>query len=763
MNDSKYLWLIAENGGNTANNNSYYFWKYIVNHYDDVDARFIATDNVIEQLRPSLNEKEQQKIVRKNSLQHSWLFFQADMYFVTLGFSDVRPTKLLFKKHSPMPEAPVVYLKHGTLGIKRVEYKADYANNSLVRYMYYNPTIAEQLTAYNGLKKHQLYYGIYPPRYMELVRRSSAQPQHDGRKILWFVTWREYFGKNSETEGFVEDICRVIGSPRLQKFLSQKGNKLTICLHQKFKKLHSELISNMVSQFENVKLVTPEMIDVMDAVVEHDILVTDYSSLGFDFTFLHKPVILYQPDREVYFTKRNLYCTKEELFEYSTDNRNTLISMLLSENLPINQFFWKRMAQTDDYDGVQQGKYIARMYDSILEFQRSCIVFFGYDFSGIGGTVSATTALAEGLQEQGKLVRFITLKQQHTNKYPPGVPSHPIYNHRRLLDKVKAVLFGGFWNFGYLKDDHNKKNLHAVCGYGMKYWMKHLHADTIVSTRESLNMYIQQCSAPLVKNKICFFHAPFNMIDDLFYNHMIERINTMGVDKAVFVTEQNRKGLKETFGLTNYKQFCILGNSLDSQRSSDWDEIRSIELTDGITCAYLLRLSEARKDDIDHLIAFACHLKDKGEEQISIDVYGTGDYLDTFLDLVKQNGLRGIIHYMGFTQDVKRVYQTHDCVLDFSEKQSFGMTYIEALLNGRMVFCYPNAGSREVLRDIPEAVVSSHEEMRQHILALPNYSPEKMRDYYNLIYDRFSRESVSRRFLDFLEEPIPNSNDIAPC
>ena len=42
----------------------------------------------------------------------------------------------------------------------------------------------------------------------------------------------------------------------------------------------------------------------------------------------------------------------------------------------------------------------------------------------------------------------------------------------------------------------------------------------------------------------------------------------------------------------------------------------------------------------------------------------------------------------------------------------------QALLNGRMVFCYPNAGSQEVLRDIPEAIVSSHEEMHQNILEL---------------------------------------------
>ena len=43
-----------------------------------------------------------------------------------------------------------------------------------------------------------------------------------------------------------------------------------------------------------IEIVTPQQIDVMDEVAQNSILITDYSSLGFDFTFLGKKVILYR-------------------------------------------------------------------------------------------------------------------------------------------------------------------------------------------------------------------------------------------------------------------------------------------------------------------------------------------------------------------------------------------------------------------------------------------------------------------------------------
>ena len=41
----KYIWLFAENHGDTADNNSFYFWQHVVNIKDDIDKYFLLTRN----------------------------------------------------------------------------------------------------------------------------------------------------------------------------------------------------------------------------------------------------------------------------------------------------------------------------------------------------------------------------------------------------------------------------------------------------------------------------------------------------------------------------------------------------------------------------------------------------------------------------------------------------------------------------------------------------------------------------------------------
>ena len=93
------------------------------------------------------------------------------MYFVSLSYKDITPTKLGFFKTDFFIEKPLIYLQHGTLGIKAIEYKGYGYNNNMFRFLYYNKNIKPTLMDYNKFKDYQLYYGIYPPRYIELVKR----------------------------------------------------------------------------------------------------------------------------------------------------------------------------------------------------------------------------------------------------------------------------------------------------------------------------------------------------------------------------------------------------------------------------------------------------------------------------------------------------------------------------------------------------------------------------------------------------------------
>ena len=799
--NNKYIWLFGENLGETANNNSFYFWKHIVEKHDEVDAYFIA-QKVPDVLRVynRLDEKVRKYFVWRNSKEHILLYFKADMYLVSVSDRDVQPDKVLFKSFQPLPTAPLIYLQHGVLAMKRLGYESAYANNTLFRFIVYNPTISEKLMQYNGFKQYQIYDGIRQPRYSELARRQLRYRKKrkadlnsdnggirigsDAKNILWFITWREYFGDNEETEAFVSNINRVLCNNRFRKYLTEHNDTLTICLHRFFLQKHVERLKKALKGISNVRIVYAKNADVMNMIVSNDILITDYSSIGFDFTFLEKPVILYQPDLKAYTKQRSFYCSEKELKEVNIETPSELVDLIINEKFSVNTFFKGNMHSGESLKDVAGGKYNERLFNYLYQMEEKSIAFFGYDFSGIGGTVSATKALAEGLLEKGYLVRAYTLKQMRNMDTPAGLAITPATRQyqRKLSNRIIEKAFFLKKHYRYMASDPAKEAMKPFVGIMMDYWMKNVHASVIVSTRESIHLFFLEASSPFIKEKIYFFHTTSKMVDELFPG-VLSKIQEAGIEKAAFVTERNRKALLEEKGFSNYSDYGIICNSLDSSRCISFEEIGKIgkdvlsdtENSDRLTspecqkkavqnvsgmkedrnkqkiyCTYMLRISNERKSDLDNLLSFANYLKEIQETGIVINVFGDGNYVETFTHQVKEKNLESYIVYKGETMDIKQALSECDIVVDFSNAQSFGMVYIEGILNGKMVLCRHNDGSDEVMKEIPEAFYNSNEELLKKIYDYKSVDVEVLKRNYQLISSKYSREVVANDFLSLV-------------
>lgn len=749
---NNYIWLFGENLGKTANNNSFYMWKYIINNesYPSLKSYIILEKNQKNKsIYKSMNELEQKYVVWRNSWKHLKLFFHADMFFVSLSFRDIQPDKIGFKSFKPLLTRPLVYLQHGVCAIKQLGYKSNYANNCLFKFVYYNPYMKEKFQSVNGFKEYQLFNGIVQPRYIEMVKRAQRRAEHEGIKILWFLTWREYFGNNWATNNFLKKIESIIKHKEIKKFLENGKNSLTICLHDKFNSTQAKILKEAVKNSE-VKLVAPQSMDIMQTIIDNDVLITDYSSIAFEFTFLKKPVILYQPDFEIYLSKRDLYCDVDELRKYSIIRKDEFIKNITSKNYTLNEFFLKRLNNID-YSKVIKGVYVKRMSDYFYEKTRNAICFLGYDFSGIGGTVFATRALAEGLREQDYLVRFLTLKKVTGYNYPVGVPNQPVYNRfkPKISDKLLVAVVRGKWFYSYLKNDPAYKSLQPIAGIGMKKYLEKLHVNTVISTRESLHFFLQDVTSNFIKNKFYFFHTSANVVDDL-YPGAIKKLNDIGISKALFVTEKNREALKALFDFKNYEDYEILGNSLDSTRMIDVKDIVAIEKTSIYKCAYLLRISSERKKDLIRLLNFGKFLKEKGIKNIIINIYGDGELADWLTNEIYTDDLDDYLCYKGKTNDIKKTFQDNDLAVDFSYSQSFGMPYIESILNGKIVYCFENEGSKEVLKKMPLCIVHNFDELVQKIEESDKITIQQLIDNYRIIQSTYSRDVVTQRFLKIL-------------
>lgn len=518
-----------------------------------------------------------------------------------------------------------------------------------------------------------------------------------------------------------------------------------------FQMLKGEALEEMKNRFAalgSVRIVQPSETDVMDEIARNDVLVTDYSSLGFDFTYLGKSVVIYAPDVAEYVKCRGFFFP-ERFMAVALKSRSELVERMLGD-APPNPFFLSMTRPDPDYDGVAAGKYNDRMLEYFLGLQKNAIAFLGYDFSGVGGTVFATRALAEGLAEKGCMVRLYSLKRRVQGSYLPGVAYKPCLNEykMRILDRLKRKFLRlPVWRY-YLKYDASSPYIATASGFFMKRLLDRIHAKTVVSTRESLHLFLDDAASPFIENKICFFHTSALAVEKNFPGCMA-LIEKRGVDNAVFVTERNRLALKEKCNFGNYKHFLVVGNSVESMRMVRREAVRSVPKRAKYALAVLLRVSKDRKGAIDRMIAFANYLKRRKNTKIKLHVYGGGDYLETAKKRTAQ--VRPFIAFHGPQTDVRKVYRQCDAVVDFSDVQSFGMPYIEGVFNGKPVFCRHNEGSNEVMQGIEGCFFETDAELERLVLDLPRIPLETLLRNYDTIARRYSRAAVADALLGMVD------------
>lgn len=185
------------------------------------------------------------------------------------------------------------------------------------------------LTSSEEEYKNLLKYYIYDENVIKLTgmpRYDMLNKNQKNKKekiILFYPTWRnEISGPgfprkqgrpyrkdyiNSEYFKFFNDVLK---NEKLLKKLKEKKYKIIYCLHPLLKEQLIDHESNDVIEYVN-KINYNEMLN------KASLMVTDYSSLAFDFAYLKKPVIYAQFDKDTFF-KEHIYF-KDIYFDFIKD------------------------------------------------------------------------------------------------------------------------------------------------------------------------------------------------------------------------------------------------------------------------------------------------------------------------------------------------------------------------------------------------------------------------------------------------------------
>ena len=146
------------------------------------------------------------------------------------------------------------------------------------------------------------------PRFDNLTRMSKNVK----KRVLIIPTWRKSLSKCVDPatdtsvyyDGFKESeffkfYNSLINDERLKSCMKKHGYEGLFCLHPLFAQQYVDFDENEVFKVNN------GYVDYQKQFAECALLVTDYSSVFFDFGYLKKPVIYCQFDKETFFTEHS--------------------------------------------------------------------------------------------------------------------------------------------------------------------------------------------------------------------------------------------------------------------------------------------------------------------------------------------------------------------------------------------------------------------------------------------------------------------------
>ena len=163
-----------------------------------------------------------------------------------------------------------------------------------------------------GLPKWDLFYNY------SLIMKKKIEE----KCIFMMFTWRNLrIGKNISSHYF-NNIFKLLNSFRLRKILNQNNIKLYISLHHNL--LNKQ---NLIKGKTKAKYVNQE--DIVTCLMKCNLVISDFSSVIFDFMYRKKPFIIFIPDSD----------DKNIKYLYDDDYFN-VINGLKNDSIPfVNKFF----------------------------------------------------------------------------------------------------------------------------------------------------------------------------------------------------------------------------------------------------------------------------------------------------------------------------------------------------------------------------------------------------------------------------------------
>ncbi|CAI8728424.1 CDP-Glycerol:Poly(Glycerophosphate) glycerophosphotransferase [Priestia megaterium] len=294
---NKKVVLVGGHCGEKYQDNSAIIHQYILKTRQDVTTYWL-----VDNMENSYTKKIEGNMVKLGSLMNYLLYLNTNTCYFSHSLStDIAPLidKLLFNKYKPLR----VHLSHGIEGLKKNIY---YKKIEKVDFYICSSNREKEIKRDDwGIEENKLIVtGV--PRYDNLERNRKKNIK---KTILYAPTWREWLYLIRKEEfiktDFFNSLLQLISNQSLNNMLEQTDYKLEIMLHP-FMHGKLSILKEYLKATPNITILNEDE-NISQKIIESSLLITDYSSVCWDFLYLNKPIIFYQYDQERYLLERGAY------------------------------------------------------------------------------------------------------------------------------------------------------------------------------------------------------------------------------------------------------------------------------------------------------------------------------------------------------------------------------------------------------------------------------------------------------------------------
>lgn len=306
------IWIVSERGDD-ARDNGYFFYRYLKHEHPEINAWYVISKRSAD--CPKIDKLGNR--IEYNSFQHYLLYALCEIRISSSLWGGDLPNADYFHKMGKffIERKIVVFLQHGITKdymplLFRENVRLDlFVCGAKPEYEYVRDNFghADRVVQYTGFARFDNLHNIKTKR-----------------QILLMPTFRRWLQGKEDVEVMESDYIKnwntVLSDKKLANALEDNNLELIFYPHYVMQR-YVELFH---SSSEKIKIAKFEDYDVQQLLIESKLLVTDFSSVFFDFGYMGKPVIYFQFDRNRYILEH--YDYTKGYFDYDSMGFGPVVS-----------------------------------------------------------------------------------------------------------------------------------------------------------------------------------------------------------------------------------------------------------------------------------------------------------------------------------------------------------------------------------------------------------------------------------------------------